>query len=242
MIDRETRFHRLGGIILARDQLAAALVAHAVNLIRDGKRPEALRVPKVCQGCMIDALPHLIGRVCDYVPDIAWEHTETTQLVSLGNSRKQPPAPPTTSVRIGIVGNPLLCFDEYMNENLAGLLTELGAEPVWPDPANLYVDDVRYFEQLDAFAAQSVDAVLYLQSFGCLKGHVQARGAAHCLAARYPDMPITILDYDPESSALNRENRIRLAVAAAKTRQLVRRRVWPKPDSASDDASGRRRA
>ena len=30
MIERETRFHRLGGIILADDQLAAALVAHAL--------------------------------------------------------------------------------------------------------------------------------------------------------------------------------------------------------------------
>ena len=28
-------------------------------------------------------------------------------------------------------------------------------------------------------------------------------------------MPITVIDYDPESSALNRENRIRLAVEAA---------------------------
>ena len=33
------------------------------------------------------------------------------------------------------------------------------------------------------------------------------------LTQRFPDMPVTIIDYDPESSALNRENRIRLALS-----------------------------
>ena len=45
---------------------------------------------------------------------------------------------------------------------------------------------------------------------------MQSRGAQHEFARRYPDMPVTIIDYDSESSALNRENRIRLAVEAAK--------------------------
>ena len=40
-------------------------------------------------------------------------------------------------------------------------------------------------------------------------------GCAGEYARRYPDMPVTVIDYDPESSALNRENRIRLAVEAA---------------------------
>ena len=52
-----------------------------------------------------------------------------------------------------------------------------------------------------------------------MKGHVQARGTAHAMAARWPHMPVTVLDYDPKSSALNRENRIRLAVSAARLRQ-----------------------
>ena len=38
----------------------------------------------------------------------------------------------------------------------------------------------------------------------------------HELAQRHPDMPVTVIDYDPEASALNRENRVRLALAAAK--------------------------
>ncbi len=118
--------------------------------------------------------------------------------------------------RVGIVGNALLCFDAFMNDNIVAFIESQGCEVVMPDPALLYTEDVRYLPQLDRFAEQGVNHVIYLQSFGCLKGHVRARGALHELARRHPAMPVTVIDYDPEASALNRENRIRLALAAAK--------------------------
>lgn len=43
-----------------------------------------------------------------------------------------------------------------------------------------------------------------------MKGHAHARGVHYQLAELFPDMPVTVLDYDPEASALNRENRVRL--------------------------------
>ena len=45
---------------------------------------------------------------------------------------------------------------------------------------------------------------------------MSARGVLRELHERFADMRITVIDYDPESSALNRENRIRLAVDAAR--------------------------
>ena len=118
--------------------------------------------------------------------------------------------------RIGIVGNPLLVFDPFMNDGLVDLLESLDAEPVLPDADLLFSDDVRFLPQLDAFSAAGVRHVIYLQSFGCLKGHVKSRGALHDLGRRYPDLQVTVLDYDPEASALNRENRVRLVVEAAR--------------------------
>ena len=119
------------------------------------------------------------------------------------------------NVLVGIVGNTLLCFDEFLNENLADLLHKLNATPVWPEPKLLDTDDVTYIEQLDLFAQKGVDVVLYLQSFSCLKSHISSRGSHNMFKKRYPNMPIHVLDYDPESSSLNRENRIRLAIEAA---------------------------
>ena len=103
-----------------------------------------------------------------------------------------------------------------MNDRIVEMLESLGCESVMPDPALLAGDDVRCLDQLALFAEQGIHDVIYLLSFGCLKGHVSARGALRELHERFADMRITVIDYDPESSALNRENRIRLAIDAAR--------------------------
>jgi hypothetical protein len=122
--------------------------------------------------------------------------------------------------QMGIIGNPLLVFDSFMNENIAQLLAELGLRVVWPDASLIYAEDISYKDQLQKFNAEGVRDVIYLQSFLCLKGHVASRGALHSLRREFAGMDITVIDYDPESSALNRENRIRLAVEQARSKPL----------------------
>ncbi|MCD8317038.1 MAG: hypothetical protein LUB61_06520, partial [Eggerthellaceae bacterium] len=68
---------------------------------------------------------------------------------------------------------------------------------------------------LSIYESAGIHDVIYLESFGCLKGHVQAKGSLHELQKLFPKMRITVIDYDPEASALNRENRVRLAVESA---------------------------
>lgn len=126
---------------------------------------------------------------------------------------------------IGILGCALLCFDETMNDDIVRFINSQGCQAVLPRSQSLFAEDVRYLDELARFADLGVDHVIYLQSFGCLKGHVRARGALHELARRFPNMPITVLDYDPEASALNRENRIRLALSAAKNAKGQRENV-----------------
>ena len=200
---------------------ASIMAARAINVLRDDSSIEELRVPDVCQGCLVDALPHLIARELGTSPRIVGGGTWGPDAPKPHKADVQPPRPRTSrrdKVRIGIVGNPLLCYDPFMNEGIEQLVRDLGAEPVMPDPDLVSVDDVRYFDQLSLFSKTGVSAVLYLQNFGCLKGHVHARGALHSMRSHFPEMPVTVIDYDPESSALNRENRIRLVVAAAKQR------------------------
>ena len=74
---------------------------------------------------------------------------------------------------------------------------------------------MRYLDQLQHFYDQGVRHVIYLQSFGCLKGHVNVRGGMHDLGKRFPGLNLVVLDYDPEASALNRENRVLLTLAEA---------------------------
>ncbi len=69
-------------------------------------------------------------------------------------------------------------------------------------------------------------AFIILGPFGCLPNHVAGRGIAGQLKRRYPDAQILALDYDPDVSQANIENRLQMLVmnakdAAAKERQAA---------------------
>ena len=189
----------------------AALIARALRIIEENPQASALRIPLVCNQCLLDGLAHTIWRLNGSCPEIIWEERWPQPIEEPAATDKEV----AERVLVGIVGNPLLCFDAFMNDSILKLLERLGCDVAMPDPDKLFSEDVRYLDQLDEFSRKGVNCVIYLQSFGCMKAHVHARGFAHEFARRYPDMPITVIDYDPESSALNRENRIRLAVEAA---------------------------
>lgn len=185
---------------------ANVLAARAIRLLREDPQIQELVVPRACVQCLNEAIPSMVERATGCVPTIVWEEGAG----AVGRAPEQESDNVDDRPKIGIIGNPLLVFDPYMNDDIVGLLERLGCAAVPPDEGALYTDDVRYLDQLEHFAASGVRQVIYLQSFGCVKGHVQARGLHYFYSERFPDMPLTVLDYDPEASALNRENRIRL--------------------------------
>lgn len=195
---------------------ANAMAACVIRMLRDDPDITRVELPRVCETCLTDAVPRIVERACGRTPEYAWVPWDTVissganevSVVEKAHSNHRP--------RIGIVGNPLIVFEPFMNDHVVEMLESLGCEPIMPDPALLAGDDVRYLDQLALFEEQGIHDVIYLLSFGCLKGHVSARGALRELHERFADMRITVIDYDPESSALNRENRIRLAVDAAR--------------------------
>lgn len=192
----------------------AVLAARAIRIVR-ACGPEAsrleLRVPAVCERCMLDALPSIVERACGTAPAVAWVRPWPRTAPS-GDGRSAALGVP----RVGLVGNALLCFDPFMNGGAADVLRAAGCTPVLPDPAALCVDDVRYLDQLQAWYDDGIRDVVYLQSFGCVKGHVQARGAQRSLERRFRGLRLAVIDCDPEASALNCENRLRLVAEAAR--------------------------
>ena len=220
---------------------ANAMAARVIRMLRDDPGITRVELPQVCETCLTDAVPRIVERACGRTPEYVWVPWSSV----ISSEAAEGMAPPVISSganeaassvissgaaeggavekshsnprpRIGIVGNPLIVFEPFMNDCIVEVLDSLGCEPVMPDPALLEGDDVRYLDQLALFEEQGIHDVIYLLSFGCLKGHVSARGALRELHERFADMRITVIDYDPESSALNRENRIRLAVDAAR--------------------------
>ena len=194
---------------------ANAMAARVIRMLRDDPGITRVELPRVCETCLTDAVPRIVERACGRTPEYVW-----VPWASGGDSsalaRASMHNDGSARSRIGIVGNPLIVFEPFMNDHVVEMLESLGCEPIMPDPALLAGDDVRYLDQLALFEEQGIHDVIYLLSFGCLKGHVSARGALRELHERFADMRITVIDHDPESSALNRENRIRLAVDAAR--------------------------
>ncbi|WP_165051739.1 MULTISPECIES: acyl-CoA dehydratase activase [unclassified Adlercreutzia] len=64
-------------------------------------------------------------------------------------------------------------------------------------------------------AARGCRTFVILQPFGCLPNHVVGRGIAKALKRRYPDAQILPLDYDPDVSFANVENRLQMLVMSA---------------------------
>ncbi len=195
---------------------ANAMAARVIRMLCDNPGITRVELPRVCETCLTDAVPRIVERVCGRTPEYVWVPWGPVISSEAAEGSAVEKSQPNPRPRIGIVGNPLIVFEPFMNEHLVEMLESLGCEPVMPDPALLAGDDVRYLDQLALFAEQGIHDVIYLLSFGCLKGHVSARGALRELHECFADMRITVIDYDPESSALNRENRIRLAVDAAR--------------------------
>ena len=194
---------------------ANAMAARVIRMLRDDPGITRVELPRVCETCLTDAVPRIVERACGRTPEyvwVPWASGGDSSALARASMHNDGSARP----RIGIVGNPLIVFEPFMNDHIVEMLESLGCEPIMPDPVLLAGDDVRYLDQLALFDEQGIHDVIYLLSFGCLKGHVSARGALRELHERFADMRITVIDYDPESSALNRENRIRLAVDAAR--------------------------
>lgn len=61
-------------------------------------------------------------------------------------------------------------------------------------------------------------AFVILQPFGCLPSHVVGRGLVRALKNRYPDAQFLPLDYDPDVSFANVENRLQMLIMGAKER------------------------
>ncbi len=61
-----------------------------------------------------------------------------------------------------------------------------------------------------------VPNIVCAQPFGCLPNHIVGKGTIRTLKKMHEDINIVAIDYDPSSSGVNQENRIKLMLSAAR--------------------------
>lgn len=72
--------------------------------------------------------------------------------------------------------------------------------------------------EIIARAREGVESFVIVQPFGCLPNHITGRGLVKTLKRRFPNVTILSLDYDPDTSLANVENRLQMLVISAKQR------------------------
>ena len=83
-------------------------------------------------------------------------------------------------------------------------------------PAIRMDDLVKDSDPIIHHAKHGCKYFLILQPFGCLPNHVVGRGISKKLKEMYPNAQILPLDYDPDVSFANIENRLQMLVMNAK--------------------------
>ncbi|MCL2410753.1 MAG: acyl-CoA dehydratase activase [Treponema sp.] len=67
------------------------------------------------------------------------------------------------------------------------------------------------------YAAKGIRSFVILQPFGCLPNHICGRGIMKKVKEQYPNIQILPLDYDPDVSFANIENRLQMLIMNAKS-------------------------
>jgi predicted nucleotide-binding protein (sugar kinase/HSP70/actin superfamily) len=71
------------------------------------------------------------------------------------------------------------------------------------------------------YAAKGIRSFVILQPFGCLPNHICGRGIIKRIKEQHPDIQILPLDYDPDVSFANIENRLQMLIMNARSLKKV---------------------
>lgn len=135
---------------------------------------------------------------------------------------EEAPIPIAHGTTIGLCGNvPVLTIEE-LRRTVCTHLENSGVSVVIP-PLKRILDQQDFLTPaLEYFSEVGIRTVICVLPFACMSGHVYARGQLRELRKRFPEIDLTILDYDPSASDINLINRTELVVQAAAERSTKR--------------------
>lgn len=116
---------------------------------------------------------------------------------------------------IGLCGNvPVLTIYE-LRRIVYSHLEDSGVNVVVPPLERVLGKRDFLTPALEYFDEVGIRTAICILPFGCMSGHVYARGQLRELRKRFPTIELTILDYDLSASDINLLNRTELVIQAA---------------------------
>lgn len=177
----------------------------------------AVLAPEVCRDCRSVSMPSVLPTAFERA---GYEGIEVVPFSSPETRSSAPAAdaPALDAERpvIGVCGNmPVLTTNEFRHV-VCDHLEESGIQVVLP-PLQRIADERDFLRPaLEWFREQGVTTAICILPFGCLGGHVYARGQLRTFQKEFPEIELTILDYDPSASDVNLVNRTELVIQAAR--------------------------
>ena len=71
-------------------------------------------------------------------------------------------------------------------------------------------------------AGHGIHSFVIVQPFGCMPNHIFGRGVTRMVKDAYPDIQILSLDFDPDTSMGNIENRLQMLIMNARELEKLR--------------------
>ncbi len=71
-------------------------------------------------------------------------------------------------------------------------------------------------------ASHGIHSFVIVQPFGCMPNHIFGRGVTRIVKDAYPDIQVLSLDFDPDTSMGNIENRLQMLIMNARELEKLR--------------------
>ena len=213
-----------------------AIAGQVINALPRYAGAESLTViiPQVCCGCRSIELEQIIRnqlKIAKFNSKIevigipsrnelftmpAWLATRIYDVLKDGNNEALSQSDPRP--RVCVLGNAALLYTPQLNNRILEQIADEGCVPCTPPITELLRTNAPLEQLVGGYVEEGVLDFIFLQSFGCLTGHIHARGAAKRLKKRYPEVNISFIEFDPGASEVNQSSRLKLALTIAKER------------------------
>ncbi len=114
------------------------------------------------------------------------------------------------------VDNIMKNFKYYEPRSSIQALRDYGAEVI--NPAFSSGEGWLLPGEIISMIKKGVKSFVIVQPFGCLPNHISGRGIIRAVKEKYPQIQILSIDFDPDVSAGNIENRLQMLIMSARER------------------------
>lgn len=188
-----------------------------------GEKEISVLAPILCHNCRSISLLETLDTVFNRAGyrDIKLVELSGPELIALAEpaAEKAPIAHGTT---IGLCGNVPVFTIKELRCTVCTHLENSGVTVVIPPLERVLGQQDFLTPALEYFSEVGIRTAICILPFGCMSGHVYARGQVRELRKRFPEIDLTILDYDPSASDINLLNRAELVIQAAAERSAKR--------------------